>query len=367
MERGSQMPSWALGPFEKLDDHNPCLLPRGDTFFDCPLAGPVAWEEKDVFNPAAVVRSGRVCLLYRAEDCVGKNAGTSRIGLAESSDGRLFERHLRPVLYPARDAFETMEWDGGCEDPRIVEDESGKYYLTYTAFEGRIARLCVASSNDLHLWTKHGPAFGRSAGGRYRDLWSKSGSIVVRREGERLIAHRVDGRYWMYWGESDVFLAYSEDLIDWTPFCRVVEENTRVQYVDGHYDVRHYGGTDAISAVIPRRQRRFDSTIVEPGPPALYTDAGIVLIYNGVNHPQLGDSRYAPRAYTSGQVLFDARDPSCIIARTTEPFLVPDRGYEVDGQINHVCFVQGLVHFKSEWLLYYGTADSKIAVARAAA
>jgi predicted GH43/DUF377 family glycosyl hydrolase len=260
-----------------------------------------------------------------------------------------------------------MEWDGGCEDPRIVEDESGKYYLTYTAFEGHVARLCIASSADLHTWTKHGPAFAQAEGGRYKDIWSKSGSIVVRRDGERLIAHRVDGRYWMYWGETDIFLAYSEDLIEWTPFCRVVDENTRVRYAGGCYQVQHYGGTNSVYPVVPRRQRRFDSTIVEPGPPALYTDEGIVLIYNGVNHPQLGDPRFSGRAYTSGQALFDPRDPSCIIARTTEPFLVPDREYEIDGQVNHVCFVQGLVHFNKEWLLYYGTADSKIAVARAAA
>ncbi len=366
MASAIDLPPWALGPFEKLDAHNPCLLPRGDSFFDCPFRGAVAWEEKDVFNPAAVVRSGRVYLLYRAEDSVGRHAGTSRIGVAESRDGRSFERHLTPVLYPARDGFEGFEWEGGCEDPRIVEDESGKYFLTYTAFDGCIARLCVATSNDLHTWRKHGPAFAHSEGGRYKDLWSKSGSIVVRREGERLVAHRVDGRYWMYWGESDVFLAHSEDLIDWTPYCRVLEESRSVELRGDHYEVTHSGGVNAIVPIVPRRHRRFDS-IVEPGPPAIYTDAGIVLLYNGVNQPQLGDPRLPDRAYSTGQALFDPRDPTCLIARTTEPFLVPDRKYELEGQVNGVCFAQGLVYFNDEWLLYYGTADSKIALARAAA
>ncbi len=367
MSNAIALPTWALGPFEKLDDHNPCLLPRGDSFFDCPFRGAVAWEEKDVFNPAAVIHRGRVHLLYRAEDAVGKHAGTSRIGVAESDDGRFFERHLTPVLYPARDGFECFEWEGGCEDPRIVEDESGKFFLTYTAFDGNVARLCVATSTDLHRWQKHGPAFDRTEGGRYKDLWSKSGSIVVRRDGERLVAHRVDGRYWMYWGESDVFLAHSEDLIDWTPYCRVLEESRKVELRGRHYEVTQSGGVNAIVPIVPRRHRRFDSTIVEPGPPAIYTDAGIVLLYNGVNHPQLGDPRLPARAYSTGQALFDARDPTCLIARTTEPFLVPDRAYEVEGQVNQVCFAQGLVFFRNEWLLYYGTADSKIALARAAA
>lgn len=35
----------------------------------------------------------------------------------------------------------------------------------------------------------------------------------------------------------------------------------------------------------------------------------------------------------------------------------------LEGQINKVCFVEGLVPFRGRWLLYYGTADSRIAVA----
>jgi predicted GH43/DUF377 family glycosyl hydrolase len=43
-------------------------------------------------------------------------------------------------------------------------------------------------------------------------------------------------------------------------------------------------------------------------------------------------------------------------------FIKPDKPYEITGQVNRVCFVEGLVHFNNKWLLYYGTADSKIAM-----
>jgi predicted GH43/DUF377 family glycosyl hydrolase len=37
--------------------------------FSCPWHNAtVGWEEKDVFNPAAIVKGGKVHLLYRAED-----------------------------------------------------------------------------------------------------------------------------------------------------------------------------------------------------------------------------------------------------------------------------------------------------------
>jgi predicted GH43/DUF377 family glycosyl hydrolase len=342
--------AWSLQPFEKCDDANPCLTQNDDSRFHCPVRGePVAWERKDVFNPAAVVRHGRVYLLYRAEDEVGRHAGTSRIGLAESADGLHFTRRAEPVLYPDNDFMKVYEWEGGIEDPRVVEAEDGRYVMTYTAYDGVTARLCVASSADLMSWTKHGLAFGDD----YADQWAKSGAIVSRRDGDHLIAARIDGCYWMYWGESKVYMATSDDLIRWQPVF------------DAH-DHRDFGGGSdrRYRAAFTPRANRFDSDLVEAGPPALLTDDGIVLIYNGKNNAQSGDPSLAAGTYAGGQALLDPRDPGAVIARLTDSFIHPERDYEISGQVNHVCFVEGLVHFGGQWLLYYGTADSKIAVAR---
>ena len=113
------VPTWALGPFSPpvriLED-------RPSVTFTCPVSGEtVAWAEKDVFNPGAVVHDGRMCLLIRAEDSVGRYAGTSRIGLATSADGRAFTLESEPVIAPADDEWQAWEWPGGCEDPRVVE------------------------------------------------------------------------------------------------------------------------------------------------------------------------------------------------------------------------------------------------------
>ena len=138
---------WMLGPFVRHGA--PILGPRKETVVHCPVRNAdVHWEEKDVFNPASVVREGKVHLLYRAEDAVGRFAGTSRIGLATSADGVTFERRGEPVLFPDDDFMMPYEWEGGCEDPRVVEREDGTCVLTYTAFDGATARLAVASSRD---------------------------------------------------------------------------------------------------------------------------------------------------------------------------------------------------------------------------
>jgi predicted GH43/DUF377 family glycosyl hydrolase len=44
----------------------------------------------------------------------------------------------------------------GVEDPRIVQSKEGEYIMTYTAYDGKTARMSIASSKDLIHWKKHG-------------------------------------------------------------------------------------------------------------------------------------------------------------------------------------------------------------------
>ena len=333
--------SWALLPFTKADEVNPILLPDTNSIFHCPIRNAdVQWEEKDVFNPAAVVRNDTVFLLFRAEDSIGKFAGTSRIGIAWSTDGLHFTKHPVPVLYPDNDSAKLYEWEGGCEDPRIVEDENGTYYMTYTAYDGDKARLLVASSKDLYHWTKHAHVFKNDTA--EINKWSKSGSIVCKYENGKATAVKINGKYCMYWGDTDIFLAVSDDLINWFV---VADEKGKTKTIFGP------------------RPKKFDSRLVESGPPAMLTDKGIVLIYNSMNLGTNGDTNLTEGTYAASQILFDKNNPTKVIDRMDGYFMKPDKPYEINGQVNHVCFVEGLVQYKGKWFLYYGTADSKIAVA----
>jgi predicted GH43/DUF377 family glycosyl hydrolase len=336
-----------LGPFEKPREANPVIAPRAASTFRSPMRDSVVrWEEYATFNPAAVVRQGKVYLLYRAEDATGEmriGHHTSRIGLAESDDGLRFARRGEPVLYPDRDAQAGNEWPGGVEDPRIVEAEDGRYVLTYTQWNRDVPRLAVATSRDLVSWTKHGPAFARAAGGKHLTTESKSGAILARVEGERVIATRVNGKYWMYYNVPDILIATSDDLIEWTP----------LEDADGR----------PVKVLSPR-PGYFDSWLVEAGPPALLTEHGILVLYNAGNSGTHGDPRLPERVYTGGQALFDARNPIRLIARADEPFIRPTEDYERTGQyVEGTTFVEGLVPFRGRWLLYYGTADSRVGVA----
>ena len=323
--------------FVKVDSINPILEPQLNQVFQSPISDKmVRWEERNVLNPSAIVKDGKVYLIYRAQD----KDMTSRLGLAISDDGLHFNKQPTPIFYPDNDAMKQYEWNGGVEDPRIVESENGTYIMTYTAYDGKTARLCLASSKDLKTWTKHGLVLKED---KYKDLWSKSGAIICKLMGNKIIATKIKGKYWMYFGDTDLSIATSEDLIHWN----VAENDENKKMI----------------IVLHPRLGYFDSRLVEPGPFALVQKKGIVLIYNGSNAANYNDSSLPKFTYAASQALFDKENPFKLIDRMETYFIHPDKPYEKTGEVNEVCFVEGLVYFKKQWFLYYGTADSKIAVA----
>lgn len=286
---------------------------------ETPIFAPqgTGWESAGTFNPTVVVKDGKFVMLYRAQDA----NGTSRLGYAESEDGIHFVRRVAPVLSPEAE----YEKHGGVEDPRLVK--IGKtYYLTYTGYNKKDAQLCLATSSDLVHWQRQGvivPAYK----GNWNKAWTKSGAILP---------EKINGEYWMYWlGTAEdktdqMGLSQSKDLIHWT-------EATQ-------------------TPVLPRRPGKFDSRVVEPGPPPILTDVGIVLIYNGADDNLV---------YRTGIAIFDRRDPAKLISRSETPVLEPQLEWEKVGQVPNVVFVEGMVRKADYWLLYYGAADKYVGVAKA--
>ncbi len=343
--RVDQSDNWMLGPFVRDSKINPVLESNTGSSFWCPMRkSEVLWEHDNVFNPAATEHNGRLCVLYRAEDNSGQGIGphTSRIGLATSSDGKQFSRRQAPVLFPSVDLQSKFEWNGGCEDPRIVETNRG-FLLTYTAYDGTTARLCSAFSRDLISWRKNGPVFAKAQNGKFSSTWSKSGAIVSELVGDHFRAQKINGVYWMYWGEGPICLATSTDLVNWNP-------------------VMDASGNP--KPILSARAGTFDSGLTEAGPPAVLTKNGIVLIYNGKNANSGGTSEVGKGAYSAGQALFSKDDPTKLLARSDHPFLKPEEPYETSGQYQSgTVFVEGLAAFHHRLWLFYGTADSKVAVA----
>jgi predicted GH43/DUF377 family glycosyl hydrolase/lysophospholipase L1-like esterase len=351
----NKLPDWMLGGFVRPEGKNPVIEPDANSVFFCPMnQADVKWEESDTFNPAAVEKDGKICVLYRAEDnsATGIGKRVSRVALAETTDGVTMTRHSAPVFYPDNDSFsQTYEWPGGCEDPRVAVTEDGTYVMFYTGWDRSTARLCVATSRDLLTWTRYGAIFAQAYAGKYLNTWTKSSSIVTEiKDGKQVIAQMnvnyngQDWLYFMYWGENRTCAAVSNDLVNWTP----------IEDANGN-----------LLSLANTRRGYFDSSLVECGPPAVKTDKGIVMLYNGRNNAnEYADPRFNAGTYSAGQMLFDLNEPCKLLARSDVPFFRPIDDFEKSGQYaNGTVFIEGLVYYQQKWYLYYGCADSKVGVA----
>jgi predicted GH43/DUF377 family glycosyl hydrolase len=90
------------------------------------------------------------------------------------------------------------------------------------------------------------------------------------------------------------------------------------------------------------------------------------VLYNGKNAEAGGDPELGAYAYAAGEALFDAKNPAHLLGQLDHPVLKPELPYEKTGQyIAGTTFAEGLVSFHERWFLYYGCADSLVAVVTA--
>ncbi len=192
-------------------------------------------------------------------------SGCTRLdwGLAESEDGVHFTRRPEPVFYPAEDSQKSPRMPGGLKT-RV--SSSLRTAVTFSRTRSGIAQtytIGVATSRDLIHWTKHGR---RRSGdtGPYAEP-----DVQVRRDCDvgwimdASLRARIRGKFWMYWGEIQVRVATSLDLIHWTHGGRCFGET----------------GWSCWNAV----RGSFDSGFPEVGTPPILTKRGILVLYNGKN------------------------------------------------------------------------------------
>jgi predicted GH43/DUF377 family glycosyl hydrolase len=244
------------------------------------------WANKKVYNAAAIFFNNNYHLFFRAigEDYI------SRIGHAISKDGERFEIYPEPVFEPVE------KWENkGCEDPRITKI-GDHYVMAYTAYDGLTARIALTTTTDFITWSPRTIAFPNWREGRWVDpsqkAWNKAAAIFP---------EKINGKYLLFFGDDNIWQAYSDDSINWTP---------------------------VIKPVLEPRNGYFDSGYIEMGSPPILTKQGWLIIYHGI------DSRKSNRIYRLGAVLVSREDPTKIIWRCSKPILEPTELYERIGQID---------------------------------
>ncbi len=279
------------------------------------------WEAKAVFNPAAIRLGGKTHILYRALS----DHNTSVIGYASSKNGLDIDEKLPVPIYLPREDFEQKKIENGnsgCEDPRLTK--IGKnIYMCYTAYDGigppRVAISSIAEKDFLAKKWKWSKPFLVTP----RDLDDKDTCLFPEKfKNGYCIIHRIN---------SEVCLDYLNTL-----------------------DLEHEMVKKCVRVMGPRRNM-WDSSKVGIASPPIKTKYGWLLLYHGVSRSH--------NTYRVGAALLDLKDPSTVLARSTDPLFEPIEDYEKNGIVNNVVFPCGAVVEKGIVYIYYGGADTVTGVA----
>jgi predicted GH43/DUF377 family glycosyl hydrolase len=224
-----------------------------------------------------------------------------------------FGDEVEIVFEPAPDISErvifpvTESQSNGIEDARFVQFSDGgrtTYYATYTAYRGTAIRSELIETSDF-LSFRMTPLHGAAA----------------RNKGMALFPRKIDGRYAMIARQDNenLYLIYSDDLYRWEGGQAILKPQFPWEFVQ----------------------------IGNCGSP-VELEEGWLMLTHGVG---------PVRKYSIGAALLDKRDPSRVLARSSEPLLRPEPS-EREGYVPNVVYTCGAMAHKDQLILPYAVSDT---------
>ena len=271
-----------------------------------------------VFNAGATRFNGETVLLMRVED----RRGISHLTVARSRDGiTQWQIDPRPTLIPDPDNYPEEIW--GIEDPRITcLEEREEWAVAYTAY------------------SRGGPLVSLACTKNFKNF-ERMGSVMPPEDKDAaLFPVRFNDRWAMIHRPVSAFSSMGAHI--WISFSP---------------DLKHWGDHQIL---IPARIGGWwDANKIGLSPPPLKTDEGWLILYHGVRTTASG------AIYRLGLALLDLENPSKLIVRSDQWVFGPEESYEIFGDVNKVVFPCGWTTIGDKVRLYYGGADTCIALATA--
>ena len=301
------------------------------------------FEDEAVLNPAVIREGDVIHMLYRAVHI----GNYSTIGYCQLDPPlKVIECNDKPLLDPEFD-YESH----GMEDPRVVKIDE-VYYLTYVAFDGVNALGALATSTDLRKFKKHGIIVPKIKYTDFDRLTKSKGDLNEKylryNRGADFLAdkdvvffpRRINGKLtFMHRIKPDIQIVSCNELDELTP---IFWENYFL----------HFEQHILLTPKYPH-----EVSYIGAGCPPIETEHGWLVIYHGVKDTVKGYE------YSACAALLDLNDPRKELARLPYPLFKPELPYELDGDVDDVCFPTGTALFDDKLYIYYGAADELIACA----
>jgi predicted GH43/DUF377 family glycosyl hydrolase len=303
-------------------------------------ANNLPYPVNSVFNAGATKVADETLLLMRVED----RRGHSHLTAARSKDGVSGWRiEKKPTLAPSPEKHPEEIW--GIEDPRITRlpqtktkkrhpnlssaeaeqfriEERDVWAVVYTAFSDVGPLVSLATTSDFRKFERAGPI------------------MPPENKDAALFPVKFKGRYAM--------------LHRPVPFNPGAGAHIWISFSP---DLGHWGGHRVLLRA--REGTWWDANKIGLSTPPMKTDEGWLLLYHGVRETVSGS------IYRLGLTLLDLDDPTEVIRRSDEWVFGPSEDYERTGDVGNVAFPCGWVLEGDEVRIYYGAADTSIALATA--
>ncbi len=313
----------------------------------------LGFENEGVLNPAIYREGEYVHLFYRA---VSKG-NYSSIGYCRLNGPMIVEhRSQSPIIIPQFE-YESQ----GVEDPRIVKIDD-LFYLTYTAYDGVNALGALATSSDLVHFEKKGIIVPQITYDEFSRLSGTKNIVDTKypRYNQHLGIIEKDGKKMLLWDKNVVFFPRRINnklcfLHRIKPDIQIVVVINSLEELNAEFWQNYFLHLDDNILLKPKFEH--EASYIGTGCPPIETANGWLLIYHGVHDTVKG------YVYSACAALLDLENPEKEIARLPFPLFKPDKIWELDGEVNNVCFPTGTALFGDTLYIYYGAADEQIACA----
>ncbi len=310
----------------------------------------LVFENKSVFNPGVYQDGNDVHVIYRAAN----KDHVSCFGYAKL-DGptKVVKRWQRPFLTPKL-AYEKK----GIEDPRITKI-GDTFYVIYVAHDGRDALAAYLYGKNLFKLKRGGIISTKMAYRKASDLFSNSqlkddyyffASFYEKYAGKNVKVWEKDGCLFPEKIKGKFMMLHRI-----LPDIQLAKFNNFAELKKDAYWVNHIKNLS--KHVVLEGRHGWEARHIGGGAPPIKTQKGWLIIYHGV------EPRNKGRIYCAGAALLDLKNPAKVIARLPYPLFMPWHYHERHGLVHNVVFPTGTTQFNGRLYIYYGSADSRIAVA----
>jgi beta-1,2-mannobiose phosphorylase / 1,2-beta-oligomannan phosphorylase len=310
------------------------------------------FESNGVLNPAVIVENGLIHMFYRAVT----QGNHSTIGYCNFKNPIIVNERMDVPLIIAELEFEKQ----GVEDGRIVKIDD-VYYLSYCGYDGINAFGALAISTDLKNFKKLGifvPVI------EVHQLYNVLNFFPALKERylpfhSLIDQHETKGNKIFVWDKNVIF--FPRKINGQLVFLHRIKPDIQIVCINELADINAAFWENYFltfnEKIVLTPDATLSQTYIGGGCPPIETAEGWLLIYHSVKSSEKGN------IYSACAALLKLDNPQTVIAKLPYVLFTPDLEWELNGEVNNVCFPTGSALINDLLYIYYGGADEKIGCA----